>query len=71
MFRWSRKTYREAARLARVLRNYGDDYMPIPEPVKHYKALWDSYFAKHWLDGEPISGSLHTRLEIHKHGIPF
>lgn len=71
MFRWSRKTYKEAHRLDRVIRNYGDSDWPMPEPLKHYKALWDAYFTAHWLDGEPISGSLRTRLEIHKHGIPF
>lgn len=72
MFRWSRKTYREAARLARVLRNYGDATWPTPIPVKHYLQLWEEYEAIHQYDADPIDAPLNQRLHWFKNpDLPF
>lgn len=70
MFRWSRKTYKEASRLARTLRNYGDANWPEPLPVKHFIALWEAY-EERFQYSDPFRTPLRLRLEFHKDPVGY
>lgn len=63
-FRWSRKTYRHAHHLSRVISMYDDG----PEIVKRYRELWAT--REDWRP-DPLLTPLAIRLDIFKYGIPF
>lgn len=63
-FRWSRRTYRHAHHLSRVVGMYDSG----PEILQRYRALWAG--REEWRR-DPLTTPLSIRLEFHKHGLPF
>jgi hypothetical protein len=69
-FRWTRKRYRHAHHLVRLLNRFG--YIPdMPRIVERYEALWD----EHRQAEDPLLRPLRWRLHNRRYGddddIPF
>ncbi|ATG94659.1 hypothetical protein QRO08_16015 [Paracidovorax citrulli] len=66
-FRWTRKTYREAHRAARVFDGYGFMYHDEPPMVARFRELWEA----HPQHEDPLTRPLWARRPPGDDDVPF